>query len=267
MITLISLSFIRGETVSFKNIIYNSFNLKHHWNHHLWFLKTLVVIYIFYPLLFNSFQSSKRIFYFFSVAVFLFSFGNTFIGQLLNMLSIVSGKFQAVPFEHINYFSKYNTFRGIRGYSIGYFILGGILFNYREYLKSISFKLLSILLLVSMFCITLYGILVSNHNHKIWDIVWNGLDSIFTVINLFILFVFSLHYKNKGVLGKIVKIISENTLGIYLIHWIIQEMIKPFVFTSSGWKVIILAIGTICISTFIALIMKKIPLFRFILSL
>ena len=268
LITLIALSFIRGEHLSFIEIIGGVFNLKEGWINHLWFFEALIVIYILYPLLFNSFKTNPNIFYYFASAVFIFTFLNNFIGSFAKILSITLEIFEDKNLESINYFSGFNPFEGIRGYSIGYFILGGILFNYQTELRTQKAKLLSIAFLpISMGLLFIYGVKISENHNSIWDIVWNGYDNIFTLINVILIFLISLHYKNRGIFGNLVKIIAENSLGIYLIHLIIGAIIRPYFPMSGILGTLIFSISILFFSLFIALTIKKIPLLRHLLSL
>ena len=49
----------------------------------------------------------------------------------------------------------------------------------------------------------------------VWDIVWNGYDTIFTFLNVFFIYLLCLNYKKDC---KLIKDISINSLGIYFVH-------------------------------------------------
>ncbi|HEY4784447.1 MAG TPA: acyltransferase family protein [Bacteroidales bacterium] len=268
IITLILLSLIKGEHLTFNEIIGGAFFHKQGRIKHLWFFEAMVVIYIFYPLLFNTIKTSPKAFYFFAAAVFIFTFLNTFIGEFAKLISVTLKVFESTNFESKNYFSEFNALRGIYGYSIGYFILGGILFNYQKQVRTQKAMILSIVLLpISMGLLVLYGVKVSESQHKIWDTVWNGYDSIFTCINVILLFTLSLYYKHSGTFGKIVRIIAENSLGIYLIHLIIKPIITSAIPLSGTLGTLVFAVSSLFLSLFIALTIKKIPIVRNLLSL
>ena len=80
IITLLILSLIRQENLSFIEIIKGVYFLKMGYINHLWFFQALFIIYIIYPLLFSTMKSSIKAFYFFALAVFIFTFLNNFIG-------------------------------------------------------------------------------------------------------------------------------------------------------------------------------------------
>lgn len=267
VITQIALSLIWSVPLSFFEIIQGVFILKRGWVNHLWFFEALIVIYVFYPLLFNSLKTNVRVFYYFASAVFVFTFLNRFIGDFTKMLSMTFGFLGDGDFESINYFLDFNPFKGIYGYSIGYFILGGILFNFQTKLKTNKARLLSIILLpISMGLLFLYGVKISEDHNEIWDIVWYGYDNIFTLINVVLLFLLALHYKKRGLFGRLVALIAENSLGIYLIHLIIRALIKPYIPMSGFLGTLIFALSSLFISLSISLVIKKIPVLRFLLS-
>lgn len=53
--------------------------------------------------------------------------------------------------------------------------------------------------------------------------------TIFTLINVLAIYQLSTYYKNTGgKIGEYIQLISENTLGIYLIHPIIRQVFENF---------------------------------------
>nr|WP_210462525.1 acyltransferase family protein [Rufibacter roseolus] len=142
LITLAALMVIRGETLPVKEILKSVWQIKEGWTTHLWFLPALVVIYIFLPLLFTTYKHSPKSIYFFLAFVMLLTFGNTLIGMLLTLASFFSQRFLNRGFD-VNYFGEFNPFRGIHGYTMGYFILGGLLFAKREILHRKKYRTLA----------------------------------------------------------------------------------------------------------------------------
>ncbi|MDR0865803.1 MAG: acyltransferase [Candidatus Symbiothrix sp.] len=270
-ITLISLSFIRKELLSPLTILKEMWVLKQDWNMHLWFLCALVVIYIFYPVLYTAYKTNKKVFYFFFVCVLLFTFGNIFIGNLGTTLSYITNKFADSNFQH-NYWVDYNPFRGIKGYSIGYFMLGGILYNYRDVLNTPKFRILSIItILISMFLLFIYGVIASLRTGEIWDIVWCGYDTIFTLMNVVAIFIITMNYTSKGQMGKLINLIGKNSLGIYFIHIIIGEILKPL-YSQTGVSSLLLAniifaLVILLCSLLLVTGLKKIPIVKYLFSI
>ncbi len=267
-ITTFLLSLIRKDPLPLLDIVKSSLYLKFGWNHHLWFFQALIVVYIFYPLLFVTFKQAKKIFYFFGITVFIFTFFNTFLGQIINVVAITLSIDNVVDAWKFNYFSEINAFRGIYGYSIGYFMLGGVLFTYSVKSSIGRNALFTLLLLISMGGLCLYGVMISQYEQKIWDLVWNGYDSLFTLINVVLMFMLAVCYQGSGkILSNTIEVIGKNSLGIYLIHWIIQEPIRSLIATDSFLGTLIATLVIILLSLAITLTIKRTPLLRNLLSL
>jgi surface polysaccharide O-acyltransferase-like enzyme len=270
-ITMISLSLIYGESISLSKIIKDIYTLKIGWVNHLWFLEALVVIYIFFPLLFLAFKTKKNYFYFFFACVMILSFGNIFLGLLLNVASTVSGKFLNTYF-FLNYFGGFNAFSGIHGFTIGYFMLGGIAFSLKDSILTNRNRILSLVAIpVSMALLFSYGVLISFRQGETWDIGFEAFDSVFALVMVISIFILSMQYKSRGLIGKGIRHVSKNTLGIYLLHRIVGALIKP-VFIGYGFFSTFIGgmvfAGTILfLSLLVIFILKKIPYFNYLFSL
>jgi surface polysaccharide O-acyltransferase-like enzyme len=270
-ITLITLSFIRREMLSPLTILKGIWLFKYDWNGYLWFLAALVVIYIFYPLLYISYKTNRPIFYFFFISVMLFTFGNTLVGNFGTVVSFFINKFMHSNFQ-VNYGSGFNPFHGIKGYSIGYFMLGGIMYNYRSILNTQKYKFIAIIsIIISMFLLFLYGVIVSLRANAMWDIVWNGYDTIFTLINVVAIFIISMQYKSQGQIGQLINLIGQNSLGIYFVHIIIGNLLKPLYaqIELSAMLVlnIIYALVILFCSLFLVIGLKRIPIVKYLFSI
>jgi surface polysaccharide O-acyltransferase-like enzyme len=269
-ITLIALSYIRNKSLVFSifGIIKRIFDLRMGWVNHLWFLEALIVIYIFLPLIYTTYKNNLKHFYFFFFCVMLLTFGNTL---LIHSTTIISFLFQKFTFgNHIkNCFSDFNAFRGIFGFSIGYFLLGGILFSYKDLLNTKKTRVLSAFaILASMLFLFLFGIIISKRQNQIWDIVWNGYDTIFTLIIVVSIFIISIKYKQKGIIGKWVQMIGENSLGIYFLHVIIGNILKPLfvtiAFSGAIYANIFFTLAILITTLLIVLALKKVPIIKYL---
>lgn len=269
-ITLATLSIIRNETLTMYEFVNGIFYLKPDWNSHLWFLGALIIIYIFHPLLFHAYKTNKQIFYFFFICIMFFTFGNVLLGNILTIVSVLTNKFYNTNFN-INYFGIFNPFDGIYGYTIGYFMLGGIIFKYRDYLNNKRFRYISICgIITSMILLSLYGIIVSHRQQEIWDIVWSGYDSVFTLLNVFFIFIISLNYKSKWKIGNLITSLGKNSLGIYFLHVIVGNLLKSIFFQMEICNELlanfIFAFVILFTSLFFTLLLKKVPVVKGLFS-
>ncbi len=266
-ITLGSLSLLRNESLSISQLIMNvHISLRMHWNNHLWFLGTIVVIYIFYPFIHLAYYKSKPVFYFFFISILLFTFGRTFLDGLFSTISYFSNRFTTVDFD-FNYGGIFNPVQGIHGYALVYFMLGGILFEKASVLNSKKYKNLSMIgILLSTLLLFLYGIIYSHRTGVIWDSVWNGYDTVFTLLNVCFLFVMVIGYRSKGRIGYFIGLIGQNSLGIYLIHILVLELFRPWYFRfeipAVLWVNILYAFCVLLISLGLTLFFLRIPLLK-----
>ncbi|KAB1155864.1 acyltransferase [Flavobacterium luteum] len=266
IITLLALSIIRNEKLSFLEVIKGVYYLKDGWINHIWFLEALICIYIFFPLIFHVFKNNVNSFYFFFACVMLLTFGNSFISNCATVISFLSQKMLDSQLTQ-NHFKEFNPFRGMHGYSIGYFLLGGLLFYHKDFINRKKYRLIAIITIpLSMLLLFLYGVIVSKKQNQIWNIVWYGYDTIFALILVAAIFVLSLKYQHKGIFGKGIHLIGENSLGIYFLHIIIGDFLKPFYseieFNQTIVVNIIFASIILLSSLFIVLLFKKIPIVK-----
>jgi surface polysaccharide O-acyltransferase-like enzyme len=200
----------------------------------------------------------------------VFTFGSKLLYMLVDVQTFTTGK-NNINYI-ISYISPYNPVIGIYGYSLGYFMLGGILANYIQENKIFTVTKLSFLTLFSMISLTLYGIIKSVLTASSYDIIWNGYDSIFTlIITISLFFILSqIHIPVKY--HRLIILLGQNTLGIYFLHMILIYLIKPYfvqIFTMQNllqnhlFSVLILFMSLI-----LCVILKMIPIVKnlFLLS-
>lgn len=112
-----------------------------------------------------------------------------------------------------------------------------------------------------------YGAAFSHLQGSVWDHVWGGYDSVFTLINVAAFFVLSMNYSsNRNIVHRFIELVSRNTLGIFFIHEIFihlthrqvnmmppaQNIIGNIIYTA----VILL------VSLFSAMVIKSIPVLK-----
>lgn len=149
-------------------------------------------------------------------------------------------------------------------------MLGGVLFYHREYFNKKILRIVSVLIIpISMYLLYLYGYMISIKEGETWNSVWFGKDFLITLLSVVAIFVLSLKYKHIGFMGKAIKTIGENSLGIYLIHIIIGEILFPYFITmsiSTGVLINLLFVLVVLLaSLFIALGLKRIPYLKHLL--
>lgn len=268
LIGIITIMPLEGEHFTIREIFSNLWNwLPIGWINHVWYMGALICIYVFFPLIKNVYDTNRKIFIYFTTVVTILTLGNT---MLCNIVSVFANIFlHKNDITSINFFNMFNPFRELYGYAFAYFCIGGLAFEYKAKIEQISNKkrnaiAIFTILICCTFSSCLWGFYSISKEH-IWDVVWSGYDTIFTAITLIALFILSLSY-NKN--NFIIKTISNNTMGIFFIHYIVIHLTRKYVVlvplfcTYIGNCFYALGIVAICIG--IIFVLKKIPILKWI---
>ena len=263
IIDLLILMPIKKEYLSVKEFVSYLWNWQNGWINHLWYMGALVCIYVFFPLLKAAFDSNKKAFKYFTVLCAIMTFGNEFLNYGVSIIiNIVRLPWAGVI--NTNWFNMFNPFSGIRGYAFVYFCVGGLahetvgkISKILRFKKNITSAIIILLCCAGLFTM---GVVLSNISGKMWDVVWNGYDTIFTFLNTCMIFVLCLSYRGGN---KAIRLISCNTLGIYFIHEIFINLTKepvksiPIFQSMAGCAIYSFVILLICLA--ITLLFRKIP--------
>jgi surface polysaccharide O-acyltransferase-like enzyme len=264
-LTVFSLMAVRNEYFSPIEIIKIVATLRVGWGNHIWYLRALVIIYTILPLVKVSYDDNKVVFNYFLSLVSILTFGNVMIAIGANVFEYFIGKNYIAG--HFDFFTSINVFHGIHGYSIGYFLIGGVFIQYKDALYKRLNKIVILLIIVcSMFFLMTYGVIMSKSNGELFDVVFTGYATIFTLINVLAISCLIMNYKSFGIIGKMIRIIGQNTLGIYLLHVMIGSLLMPVYKTiniSTNLIINILFAFIILIFSCIATItLKRIPIIK-----
>lgn len=162
----------------------------------------------------------------------------------------------------------FNPFRGIYGYAFVYFCIGGITDDIKNKLGFLNKIWVNIaIILMSMLGLFSVGVALSNITNKSWDVVWYGYDTIFTFINVFCIFSLCTKYKGKeNLFRKVITLVSTNTLGVYFIYVLFNQLLIPYVrefaLMSNILGNVIYTLVILFASLVSVVIIKKIPLLK-----
>ena len=265
IITIFLLMPIKHEYLSIKEFLVVLWRLKEDWIGHLWYLYVLVGIYIFFPLLKITYDNCQPAFVFFTVICSVFTFGNRVLDYGISIIANITGIHNGLI--EGNWFRMFNPFYGTKAYALAYYCIGGLAYGYGARLQRISRPKRNCIAVIAIFvsCCALFanGVMISRISGQLWDIVWDGYDHVFTLINVSMLYVLSLSYDGHI---KIIEVISKNTLGIYLIHMILVYLTKDIVKTVPGaqtWVGCIIYSATILLCSLgLTQVMLKLPVLR-----
>lgn len=169
----------------------------------------------------------------------------------------------------------FNPFRKIYGHAFAYFSLGCFVGGrhqktQKKFEGTFLFNrfYLLIILLVNTLLLGIWGVFCSKLSGSIWDVVWNGYDTLFTAINVLAIYLISHHYKyNESIISYCIQEISKNTLGVYFIHEIFLHLfakigIKTFAFANNWLFDFFYAFCIVALCLFAVTLMKKIPIIK-----
>lgn len=267
-ITLACLMPIKNQFFTIKEFLIALASWKHGWLHHMWYMGALVCIYIFVPLIKNVYDHNKYIFIYFLVVCFMFTFGNTLLSEVATIGLYI---FKNIDYQvSENFFSMFNPFRKIYGYSFVYFCLGGVVNYYKVQISNLTKRKRYIVGIgcigAGVVCLGIYGMFVSTIAGAYWDIVWGGYDTVFTLSIVIGLYILSLNFNRDN---KLIKLVSSNTLGIYFLHWILGPLFKPYIYETGLFNNIpmnfVYAAFIIFVSVIICCVIRKIPYVKYLL--
>lgn len=250
------------------NYIFTSKNLQSVPAEHLWFMYSLIRIYIVYPFIRLAFEKNKNYLKYILIFTFLFSFGI----ELLNMTFFTfSGKEVIDKFSGIS-----DTFSPITDLTyMTYFILGYLLHN-KFFNKEKAWKIDKIILLIIIYTAGLLIVLFAryvqigsllNGKYQRINADYTQTGNLIMTSAIFILFS-GLSLKEN----KFINFIGKRTINIYYIHMILVAYISTYILPLlEQWKgVVINTIRTIIvlvISICITELLKKIKIVKRILNL
>lgn len=226
-LTLGFLLFLHRDQLATGGIAATLSNLKYGVTH-LWYLGALVCLYVFFPLLKIVYDHHRQAFLYFTIICAVITFGNTLLNNIMTFYSSFIDH-QGIIYTDTNFLNIFNPFRGIYGYTFVYFCLGGVVGYYFDRIQAIPRKTRNLIALIGLAIgwLGLFGIgfMYSKASHQIWDNIWYGYDTIFTLIAVISIFLLCLNWRRNNL---ILRAISRNTLGIYLIHMLIIYALTTF---------------------------------------
>ena len=262
---------VAGEKITLGVFVKRIINLDIEWGMNLfWFLGALICMYILFPALKSLFDSNKKAFVWFTIVCAVLTFGVVLGSQVLSLIGTFTHR-SVASFSSFLYhpmFTMINPFRGSYGYSFVYFCVGGLIYIYEDRIRAVAQTKRNIISVVGIIAscglLFTYGIFCSKMiDGSLWDVVWNGYDTISTFANVIFIFVLSLNYHSNI---SIVKSISSNTLGIYFLHVLIIRLTKPWVKSVDALCNlpfnIIYALMIVLVCLAICLLIRKIPILK-----
>lgn len=261
VIDIIAIKLILGESIQIKEIVKNIFltDINNQYTGPLWFLQSLITLYIMFPVLKVLHDNNKKVYNYFFIIVTVFTVGLSLIN---NILLIVDSKLKIDLCYYFNtFFKNYNPIRN--GSFIFYFMLGGYLFEKREVFEKRKNRLIMFLIgIISWIAAFALAILISKTTGK--QVASNfNYSSIFMAAMMIGLYAITYKYVNKNhFYNKMIMDIGKNTLGIYLIHKILTIAGLSVIKQNSYSQNLLFSIIIFITSYVLVKMIKKIPIIK-----
>ncbi len=262
IINVIVFSLIRNETLSINKIIKETLNLKftHLYSGHLWFLQNLISLYIFFPIIKIVHDSNKKVYNYLAITMIFFSVGINFLNSICQLICKLSN-IENLSAMILNNFNKINPY--INNMFLCYFIIGGIVFEKKNIFENKKNVFYAVMLgLISWIIAIAFGYTMSKLNNKTYteNFNYNQIYLIITIIGLYALSTLYIN-KNNNLLNRFITSVGKNTMGIYLIHCIILEILKKYIniWNASFFQRFVISFDVLIISWLISIMIMKIP--------
>ena len=217
-----------GVILSVKELLYRWYHWHGNGVQHLWFLFSLLTIYILYPFI-NMIYTEKRggVKSFYLGMLFILTFGNSCLNLLHNLICDWTGV-QAEYISDRDFFDGVNYAYGWYSFVIVYFILGAILikrkFTAKEIIGAIFMLLCSSVFYVWM-CYRM-AFFTGDITYMVYFWGYNQIYMLLIVISIFVLSS-KLNYINfSPVFEKLITATGSCTLGVLFFHRFYGEIIR-----------------------------------------
>jgi len=237
-------------------------------NNHLWYLLTIVSVYILLPLTKLAYDANDARYILWTVSVLgFFGFFMPFYSRLAGIFSWAAGARipTGYPFStDIIPFSGYY-------YANVYFIVGGLLARAAKSRMMLAKRYLVIISIASLLSLFSYGVLVSKASGEVLDTVWHGYNTFPTFTLTCSIFMIIMRTGVSEKFRPLVASIGANTFGIYVLHMLFLKWFKPFIIGNGDTRTVANSLGLasaiFLVSWGMTLLLRRVPGVRHVISL
>lgn len=225
IVSLMIVFALRGEWPGLREFLQIASELRVGYIQHLWYLPTFLFLTLLTPVLYAMRSGPKRIYHYGLLLLFLFTFGNLFLNDLEYLLRWALGKTGHTGsrqfFWYVNFFGYHYW------YSVFYLALGAYLVEYRQVFQRYRGAAV-VAIPVCMVFLTLFALARSHVYGSVFDPVFNNYGNVFTLILTASVSLLLMGWEPKGLLRRGAASMASCSLGIYLIHWLLIEVLLDF---------------------------------------
>ena len=259
--TLFSLAVVlalRGQRLSPTEFFSVASGLEVGYIQHLWYMPTFLFLCLMTPLMQSLKQHSRQVYRYGLSILFLFTFGNLLLSDLEYLLRWMTGHLGHTGNRQFFWYTNFFVYH--YWYAFIYYALGAFLTEHREALRKYRWAAVTAIPLC-MLLLTVFALARCHVRGEVFDPVFNNYGSVFTLILTVSAAVLLLNCRPGQILSRGLKSLSDCSLGIYLIHWLIVEALLDNLpaLTGSNRFAPVTAVGVLGVSWAISWCCSKIP--------
>lgn len=220
-----SVLLLRSEWYGWKEFLRILRDLRVGYIQHLWYMPSFLMLMLMAPVLQTLRRHNPKVLLYLAGVIFLFTFGDKLLNDGEYLARWILGKTGYTGSR--NFFGYTNFFIYHYWYMFVYFILGDLLMEKQEQLKKHKkWVILSIPLMI--LCLGSIALIKSKVRLTVFDPVFYNYQSPFTLVLTGAIFLLLLWWECPGWLARLGKSLAQVSLGVYLIHWLLIEMVYTF---------------------------------------
>ena len=186
---------------------------------HLWFLPTLLSLYLIAPVLILGTREHSGVTALLLITIAALSF-------LPNAITALQHAFPALMYLNFSALSVFNPFAVLVGPMTFYFLLGGLMQRNLERWRALPLALPVAVFLAGMLLLCGTWFVESRFYDANWDQVWGGYTSFGTPLMAAALFALAARVPQRvyrlNCVANTLRLVGDNTLAVYYLHWILH---------------------------------------------
>ena len=261
-VALTGMLLIRREWTGWREFFAIAWELRVGYIQHLWFLPCFLFVCLFTPVMGALKFQAPKVYRYLMILMAVLTFGNVLLNDGEYLLRWGLGKLDGRNWDRR--FFWYSNFFGVYyWYSLVYYALGDWLMTHGNQWLQKKWKLILVIPLC-MVCLFFTSMARSRVGLVTYNHVYYNYSSVFGMGISGVLFLMIRDWQPEEKMGKIAASLAECSLGVYILHWLVLELLRQLFPTMMETTVLfpMIAVGVLAVTWGIVWVCKKIPLVR-----
>ena len=261
-VALTGMLLIRREWTGWREFFAIAWELRVGYIQHLWFLPCFLFVCLFTPVMGALKFQAPKVYRYLMILMAVLTFGNVLLNDGDYLLRWGLGKLDGRNWDRR--FFWYSNFFGVYyWYSLVYYALGDWLMTHGNQWLQKKWKLILVIPLC-MVCLFFTSMARSRVGLVTYNHVYYNYSSVFVMGISGVLFLMIRDWQPEEKMGKIAASLAECSLGVYILHWLVLELLRQLFPTMMETTVLfpMIAVGVLAVTWGIVWVCKKIPLVR-----